>query len=115
MVHSTGGVQDSHFSGAPVLNERSQIFYHWFWIRKLGKWTIRTSEPHTPFQSAYKLGHSTKTALLSIRNIVHLALARDETTTVVLLDQSAAFDTTDHGTVLECLSSWFGIGGVVLE
>ena len=37
-------------------------------------------------QSAYKQGHSTETALLSIKNEVHLALARGETTAVVLLD-----------------------------
>ena len=66
-------------------------------------------------QSAYKLGHSTETALLSIKNDVHLALARGEATAVVLLDQSAAFDTIDHGTLLDCWSSWFGVGGVVLE
>ena len=66
-------------------------------------------------QSAYKLGHSTKTELLSIKNDVHLALARGEATAVVLLDQSAAFDTIDHGTLLGCLSSWFGVSGVVLE
>ena len=47
-------------------------------------------------QSAYKLGHSTETALLSINNDVHLALARGEATAVVLLDQSAAFDTIHH-------------------
>ena len=29
--------------------------------------------------------------------------------------QSAAFDTIDHGTLIECLSSWFGVGGVVLN
>ena len=66
-------------------------------------------------QSAYKQGHSTETALLSIKNEVHLALARGEATAVVLLDQSAAFDTIDHGTLIECLSSWFGVGGVVLN
>ena len=33
----------------------------------------------------------------------------------MLLDQSAAFDTIDHGTLLGCLSSWFGVSGVVLE
>ena len=66
-------------------------------------------------QSAYKQGHSTETALLSIKNEVHLALARGEATAVVLLDQSAAFDTIGHGTLIECLSSWFGVGGVVLD
>ena len=58
-------------------------------------------------QSAYKL--------LSINNDVNLALAISEATSVLLLDQSAAFDKTDHGTLLDCMSSWFGIGGVVLE
>ena len=66
-------------------------------------------------QSAYKQGHSTETALLSIKNEVHLALARVKATAVVLLDQSAAFDTIDHSTLMECLSSWFGVGGVVLD
>ena len=66
-------------------------------------------------QSACKLGHSTETALLSIKNDVHLALARGKAIAVVLLDQSAAFDTIDHGTLLDCLSSWFGVDGVVLD
>ena len=66
-------------------------------------------------QSAYKLCHSTETALLSIKNDTHLALARGEATAVVLLDQSAAFDTIDHGTLLDCLSSWFGVGSIVLD
>ena len=66
-------------------------------------------------QSAYKLGHSTETALLSIENDVHLTLARGEATTVVLLDQSAVFDKIDHGTLLGCLSSCFGVCDVVLD
>ena len=37
-----------------------------------------------------------------------------EVTAVVLLDQPAMFDTTDHSLLIECLSSWFGVGGVVL-
>ena len=41
--------------------------------------------------SAYKLGHLTETALLSIKNDLHLALGRGEATAVVLLDQSAVF------------------------
>ena len=66
-------------------------------------------------QSAYKLGHSTESALLSIKNDVHLAFAKGETTAVVLLDQSAAFNTIDHDTLLDSLSSWLGVGGVVLD
>ena len=66
-------------------------------------------------ESAYKLGHSTESALLSIKNDVHLAFAKGEATAVVLLDQSAAFDTIDHDTLLNSLSSWFGVSGVVLD
>ena len=64
-------------------------------------------------QSSYKHGHSTKTVLLSIKNNIHLAFGRGEATVVVLLDQSAAFDTIDHNT--HCLSSRFGVGGMVLD
>ena len=62
-------------------------------------------------QFTYKLGHSTESALLSIKNDVHLAFGRDEATAVVLLDPSAAFDTIDHDTLFNSLSSWFGMGG----
>ena len=45
------------------------------------------------YQSDYKAGHSTETALLLIKNEVHLTLARGKPTALVLLDLSAAFDT----------------------
>ena len=57
-------------------------------------------------QFAYKLSHSTESALLSIKNDVHLAFAKGEATAVVLLDQSAAFDTIDHDTLLDSLLVW---------
>ena len=41
-------------------------------------------------------------------------MAKGETTAVVLLYQFAAFDMIYHDTLLNCLSSWFGIGGVEL-
>ena len=66
-------------------------------------------------QSAYKLSHSTEYALLSIKNDVHLDFAKGEATAVVLLDQSAVFDTIDHDTLLDSLSSWFDVSGVVLD
>ena len=55
------------------------------------------------YQSAYKAGHSTETALLSIKNEVHLSLSRGEPTALLLLNFSAAFDTIDHSTLLSCL------------
>ena len=55
------------------------------------------------YQSAYKSGHSTETALLSIKNYIHLSLSRGKATALVLLDLSAAFDTIDNSTLLSCL------------
>ena len=62
-------------------------------------------------QSAYKAGHSTETALLSIQNYMRVALSKGEATAVVLLNLSAAFNTINHFTLLNRLSSWFGICG----
>ena len=81
----------------------------------LGLYLSKYIQAENVRQSAHKLGHSTESALLSIKNDVHLAFAKGEATAVVLLDQSAAFDTIDHDTLLDSLSSWFGVGGVVLD
>ena len=60
-----------------------------------------------PYQSAYKTGHSNETALLSIKNEVHLSLSRGKPTALILLDLSAAFDTIDHSALLHCLQTCF--------
>ena len=67
------------------------------------------------FQSAYKVGHSTKTALLCIKNEISLSLSKGMPTALVLLDWSAAFDTIDHDTLLSCLSVRFDFAGSVLK
>ena len=67
------------------------------------------------YQSVYKPGHSTETALLSIKNDINLSLSRGEATALVLLDPSAAFDTIDHSTLLGCFLDWFGVGGLALK
>lgn len=46
---------------------------------------------------------------------MHLSLAKGKATAVILLDQSAAFDTIDHTTLLDCLKTWFGVGGKCLS
>ena len=76
---------------------------------------INSNGLDNPLQSAYKAGHSTETALLSIKNDIHLSLSRGESTALVLLDLSAAFDTIDHSTLIDCLKSWFGVCGSALE
>ena len=76
---------------------------------------INTNNLDNPRQSAYKSGHSTKTALLHIKNEIHLSLSQDDPTALVLLDLSAAFGTFDHTTLLNCLKSWFGVHGTALK
>ena len=65
------------------------------------------------FQSAYKCGNSTETALSYIQNDILSAMDRGELTALSLLDLSAAFDTIDHDLLLSRLTEWFGIDGVV--
>ena len=48
-----------------------------------------------PPQSVYKTGNSTETALLHVKNEIHVSLSYGDHTALVLLDLSAAFDTTD--------------------
>ena len=56
------------------------------------------------FQLAYKAGHSTETALLNIKNDMHVSLSQNEPVALV-----AAFDTIDHSLLLNQLSSLYGL------
>ena len=66
------------------------------------------------FQSAYREGHSTETALIKIRNDILMNMNNQEVTLLVLLDLSAAFDTIDHTLLLRRLQSRFGFTGTAL-
>ena len=66
-------------------------------------------------QSAYRVGHSTETALLKVQNDILLNMDRSRVTLLVLLDLSAAFDTVDHQVLLRRLESSFGITGTPLS
>ena len=48
-------------------------------------------------------------------NEAHLTLARSEATAAVLLDELAAFNSIGLGMLLDCSSSWFGVGGIVMD
>ena len=47
-------------------------------------------------QSAFKCGHSTETVLLRVKNDIMLSIDQSKAVVPVLLNLSAAFDTTDH-------------------
>ena len=51
---------------------------------------------HDPFQSAYRRGHSTETAILRVKNDIAATVDIKCTTILVLLDLSAAFDSVVH-------------------
>lgn len=65
------------------------------------------------FQSGLRLSHSTEMALIS--NDIHLSTDAGKVTVLVLPDLSTAFDTVDHGILLQRLKSWVGISGKALE
>ena len=72
---------------------------------------LRENKLEGIFQSAYKVGHSTESALLRVHNDVLCALDDGRCVMLVLLDLSAAFDTVDHGILLSCLSQCIGVQG----
>ena len=63
-------------------------------------------------QSAYRVHHSTETALLKVKNDILLNMNKQHVTLLVLLDLSAAFDTVEHKILLEALNA-LGLGGRV--
>ena len=65
------------------------------------------------YQSAYRKFHSSKTALLRIQNDILVSLDSGHST-ALLLNLSAAFDTSDYNNLLHCLKHWFGITSCTL-
>ena len=64
-----------------------------------------------PMQSAFKKHHSTETALIKVQNDILQTIDNQNSVILLLLDLSAAFDTTDHEILLSRLSSRYGIIG----
>ena len=65
------------------------------------------------FQSVYKAGHSSETALLRVYNDSVTTIGRGNGAMLDLLDLSTAFDTIDHDNLFCILEKYVGICGNV--
>ena len=70
---------------------------------------------YPPLQSSYRQFHSTETALLKVTNDILLKMNSQEVTLLVTLDLSAAFDTANHGILIDRLNKDVGIHGKALD
>ena len=72
---------------------------------------------HGYLLSAYKPGHSTETALVKVQNDILTSIDQHGIVILILLDLSAAFDTTgiDHDVLFSRMESTLGITGPALE
>ena len=76
---------------------------------------LTVAELLPPFQSGFRPGHSTETAVLHVLSDLLSAADRGDFAALTLLDLSAAFDTVDHEILLQRLQSSFGINEVALK
>ena len=66
-------------------------------------------------QSAFRVHHSTETAVLKEMSDILLAPDIGNLAVLTLLDLSAAFDSVDHSVLLRRLQKSYGIHGAVLK
>ena len=70
---------------------------------------------HELHQSAYRVGHSTETALTRIQHDIACELDQSRGVILILLDLSAAFDTIDHQILHDRMKNRLGIHGTTLD
>ncbi len=64
---------------------------------------------YEPFQSGYRKGDSTETAIVIVQNDILLAMDQRKVAMLLLLDLSTAFDTVSHDILLHHVEHRFGI------
>ena len=67
------------------------------------------------YQSTYRRNYSCETALIKITNDCLWAMENQMVTAMVAIDLSAAFDTVDHGILLDVLNKKFGVHNTALQ
>ena len=82
-------------------------------LEQLDEYRLKHNLTET-YQSAYRKGHSTETAVLRVQNDILRAIDDGKCVFMVLLDLSAAFDTVSHHLLLGRLRS-FGVSSDALE
>ena len=70
---------------------------------------------YNTFQSAYRPGHRTETAILKVVNDLFLSSSKGNISVLALLDASSAFDTIDHSILVHRLLTDFGFTDSVLQ
>ncbi len=75
----------------------------------------KKTDIYEEFQSDLRPHHSTETALVKMTNDLLLASDKGCISLLVLLDLSAAFDTIDHGILIDRLQNYTGIQGQALR
>ena len=70
---------------------------------------------YNTFQSAYRPGHRTETAILKVVNDMFLSSNKGNISVLALLDVSSAFDTIDHSILVHRLLTDFGFTDAVLQ
>ena len=63
------------------------------------------------FQSVYQKHHGCKTSLLKLTNDIVWGMEKQQVTSMIILDLSAAFDTVDLELLLKVLNHKFGVIG----
>ena len=75
----------------------------------------KKNAPLPKFQCCFRKYHSTETALLKVQNDILMSMDNKAVTLLVLLDLSAAFDTTEHSILLNILQQDVGVVGTALN
>ena len=95
------------------LNNISKLLERLFLRNIIGH--VSSSPNFNRYQSSYRRGHSTETALLRLLNDLCRAADAKSRSNLILLDLSAVFDTIDSSTLLRRLEFTFGIRGHALD